>query len=310
MKTLFDARYLEAKRTVDDRALNKDVVERLRGELAARGVHRQKVLEVGAGIGTMLTRLIEWRVLQHADYTLLDQDSELLQIGRRRLLDWAAAHGCAVEELSDGLRLRAPDLDFTAHFLAGELHSLLSSSAGPNDVDLLIANAFLDIVDLPWTLPRLLERAAQGGLYWFCINFDGESIFLPEHGDDAQLLQVYHRSMDERVRDGRRTGDSKTGRRLFSQLAQAGARVLAAGASDWVVYPTGAGYPADEAYFLGHILNTIEQELGSHAEIQASVLAAWTDARKRQLERGELHFIAHQLDYCGKVERPQDKRSG
>jgi hypothetical protein len=306
MPTLFDARYLEAKRTVDDRALNKDVLERLRVELAARSVGRQQVLEVGAGIGTMLTRLIEWRVLQHADYTLLDQDAELLEIGRRRLLDWAADRGCAVEELSGGLRLRAPDLDLTAHFLAGELHSLLSSSAGPNDVDLLIANAFLDIVDLPWALPRLLERAAHGGLYWFCINFDGESIFLPEHGDDAQLLQAYHRSMDERVRDGRRTGDSKTGRRLFSHLARAGASVLAAGASDWVVHPTSAGYPADEIYFLSHILNTIQQELGSHAEIQAATLAAWTDARKRQLERGELHFIAHQLDYCGKVVRAKE----
>jgi SAM-dependent methyltransferase len=302
MSTLF-ARYLEAKRTVDDRALNKDVLERLRVELAARGVRRQQVLEVGAGIGTMLTRLIEWRVLQHADYILLDQDAELLEIGRRRLVKWAAARGAAVEELADGLRLRAPDLDFTVHFLAGELHSLLSSNAGPNDVDLLIANAFLDIVDLPWTLPRLLERVVQGGLYWFCINFDGESIFLPEHADDAQLLQAYHRSMDERVRDGRRTGDSKTGRRLFSHLAQAGARVFAAGASDWVVHPASAGYPADEADFLRHILNTIEQELGSHAGIQAPVLAAWTEARKRQLERGELHFIAHQLDYCGEVVR-------
>jgi hypothetical protein len=306
MPTPFDARYLEAKRTVDDRALNKDVLERLRIELAARGDdRRQRVLEVGAGIGTMVTRLIEWRVLQHADYTLLDQDSELLEIGRRRLLEWAAARGAAVEELSDGLRLRAPDLDFTAHFLAGELHSLLSSSDGPNNVDLLIANAFLDIVDLPWTLPRLLERAAPDGLYWFCINFDGESIFLPEHSDDTQLLQAYHRSMDERVRDGRRTGDSKTGRRLFSHLARVGARVLAAGASDWVVHPTSAGYPADEAYFLRQILNTIAQELGSHAEIQAPVLAAWTEARKRQLERGELHFIAHQLDYCGQVVGPR-----
>ena len=309
MPTLFGARYLEAKRTVDDRALNKDVLERLRLELAARGVRTQQVLEVGAGIGTMVTRLIEWRVLQHANYTLFDQDPDLLEGGRQRLLDWAAGRGCAVEELSDGLWLRAPDLDFTAHFLVGELHSLLGSSAGPHDVDLLIANAFLDIVDLPWTLPRLLERAAPDGLYWFCINFDGESIFLPEHTDDTQLLQAYHRSMDERVRDGRRMGDSKTGRRLFSHLAQAGAQVLAAGASDWVVHPTSAGYPADEAYFLRHILNTIEQELGSHAEVQASVLAPWIDARKRQLERGELHFIAHQLDYCGRVVRAQAKSS-
>ena len=302
MATFSDAQYLEAKRPVDDRALNKDVLERLRAELAMRGERVHQVFEVGAGIGTMATRLIEWRVLRRASYTLLDQDAGLLRVARERLRAFALEKQYSVEELADGLRLRAPDLDFTAYFLAAELTALLDLGDGPKGVDLLIANAFLDLVDVPTILPPLLGRAARNGLYWFCINFDGESIFLPEHADDAALLDVYHRSMDERVRHGQRSGDSKTGRHLFAHLARAGASVLASGGSDWVVHPNGAGYLPGEADFLRYILHTIEQELASQASVNKPMLAGWSEARRRQLEHGELHYIAHQLDYVGRIE--------
>src|SRR5258708_28533939 len=71
-------------------------------------------------------------------------------------------------------------------------------------------------------------------------------------------MRAYHRDMDERIRYGRPAGESRTGRRLFHHLRDAGAPALAAGSSDWVVYPAPDGnYPADEAYFLRSILNTI-----------------------------------------------------
>jgi hypothetical protein len=147
----------------------------------------------------------------------------------------------------------------------------------------------------------LFERAAPDAFYWFSINFDGETTLLPEHPSDAKLLGVYHRSMDERVRDGRPSGDSKTGRHLFEHLARAGASVLSAGASDWVVHPTGLGYAADEAYFLYHIVHTIRTELGRHADISAAELEAWAELRRSQVERGELCLVAHQLDFFGRV---------
>ena len=51
-------------------------------------------------------------------------------------------------------------------------------------------------------------------------------------------------SMGERVRHGRPAGDSRSGRHLFAHLRRAGARLLAAGASDWVVHAQPSGYPA------------------------------------------------------------------
>jgi hypothetical protein len=53
------ARYLAAKTTVDDRALNRHVLAELR-RLMPAGAPR--VLEVGAGLGTMVARLMDWGV--------------------------------------------------------------------------------------------------------------------------------------------------------------------------------------------------------------------------------------------------------
>jgi SAM-dependent methyltransferase len=303
MPNFSDARYLESKKTVDDRALNQHVLASLRNELAPRAESAIAVLEVGAGIGTMATRLIEWQVLSRAEYTLLDLDPELLVQARQRFVSWGTARGLVVDDAGDSLRLHGASVDVSVRFVAAELGAFLESPIGPHGVDLIVANAFLDLVDVPATLPRLFARGARGGLFWFCINFDGETIFLPEHPHDHELLAVYHQSMDERVRHGRRAGDSKTGRHLFRELPRAGASVIAAGASDWVVFPTELGYPADEAYFLRHIVNTIRSELERHAEVQKPVLEAWCDERNAQIEQGELCYIAHQLDFVGRLPR-------
>ncbi len=104
-------------------------------------------------------------------------------------------------------------------------------------------------MDVSAVLPGLLRLLVPGGVYWFTINYDGETIFEPGHPLDEQVLRAYHRDMDERVRYGRPAGESRTGRLLFHHLRDARAPALAAGSSDWVVYPARDGnYPADEAY--------------------------------------------------------------
>jgi hypothetical protein len=301
-------RYLAAKRTVDDRALHRGVAERLRRELAARGDGERPpaIVELGGGIGTMVARLHEWALVPRTRYTLLDEDARLLADARLWLGEWAAARGVVCAAEGEALRLVSDGgrVDWTVRFARHELGALLAAD-GERDVapgDLLIANAFLDLVDVPAVLPRLFARLlAPGGLWWFTINFDGETLFEPAHPDDAALISVYHRSMDERTRDGRPAGDSRTGRRLFGHLRAAGATILEAGASDWVVFADERGrYRADEAEFLRHILRTIDDELRRHAEVDPRRLAAWLEARARQLDAGELAYVAHQLDFVGR----------
>jgi SAM-dependent methyltransferase len=292
--------YLAAKKTVDDRALNQHVIDVLRAELTSS--RSTTVLEIGAGIGTMVSRLADWHVLCRANYTLLDIDQASLEHAQHWLCGWAAEMGLEVQRAHDALHITggSPALDLEVHSVCADLRAFLGENRRPNGVDLLIASAFLDLVDVAATLPALLERVAPNGLYWFSINFDGETIFLPEHPSDASLMSVYHRSMDERTRLGRRAGDSRTGRHLFQHLRSAGARILAAGSSDWIVHAIDGEYAAQEGDFLGHILHTIEAELNSRSEVDQHALHDWLRVRRDQLERGDLVYIAHQLDFVGR----------
>jgi hypothetical protein len=285
------SRYLSAKRSVDDRALNRHVLGRLRRMVPAGPA---RIVEIGAGLGTMVARLLEWEVVRSGEYTLLDVDRRLLLDARRWLGEWAAARGMPCEPQPDGLRLG----DLRVRLVEAELGSYLESGAG-EPADVLIAHAFLDLVDVPAVLPGLFRLLVPGGAYWFTVNFDGESVFQPDHPGDDDVLGAYHRTMDDRVRYGRPAGDSRTGRRLFAHLRAAGAPSLAAGPSDWVVHagPDGT-YPDDEAAFLGCILQTIE-EAWDGGEGPAG-LADWLVARRRQLADGELVYIAHQLDFTGR----------
>jgi SAM-dependent methyltransferase len=288
------ARYLTAKTTVDDRALNRQVLAEL-GRLLPADAPR--VLEVGAGLGTMVARLLDWGVVGAGEYVLLDADRELLECSRRWLRDWADGRGVRSDLRPDGLQVG----DLRVRLVHAELGDYLTAATG-EPADVLIANAVLDLVDVPAVLPGLLRLLVPGGVYWFTINYDAESIFAPGHRHDDQVMRAYHRDMDERIRYGRPAGESRTGRRLFHHLRDAGAPALAAGSSDWVVHAAPDGnYPADEAYFLRSILSTIGDALRSRQDrVAPADLADWLAVRSRQLAAGELVYIAHQLDFAGR----------
>jgi hypothetical protein len=158
-------------------------------------------------------------------------------------------------------------------------------------------------MDISATLPQLFSLLKPGGHFYFTINFDGATIFQPtiDAALDAQIEQLYHRTMDERITEGKPSGDSRSGRHLFQHLRQAGGEILAAGSSDWVVFAGPDGYPADEAYFLQFIVHTMQQALAGHPELDAARFADWIQRRQRQIETGDLVYIAHQLDFCGHI---------
>ena len=94
-------KYLKAKKKIDDRALNRHVRDRLSTELPESD--RQSplhVLELGAGIGTMVERLIDWGVISSAVYTTVDGDSDVIREARHRLNRWTAENQTATGQLS------------------------------------------------------------------------------------------------------------------------------------------------------------------------------------------------------------------
>lgn len=289
-------RYLSAKRSVEDRSLNRQVIEALRAALPGGPLH---VLEVGGGIGTMVARLVEQGLVGTGQYTLTDGDPRFVQNASVWLADWAQRLDYKCSSVDGGLHLAAAALNLQVDLKRAWAEDLQPLPGEPL-VDLLVCNSVLDLVDIPVLLPRLLSLIKPGGLCWLTTNFDGETVFEPGHPDDRPLMDVYHRSMDERTRAGKPAGDSRTGRHLFGHLPAAGAEVLAAGSSDWVVFSSLGTYPEDEAYFLDFILFTIEQELIERPTFAPGVVQQWLELRRMQRARGELVFVAHQLDFLAR----------
>src|ERR1700744_6547673 len=130
------ARYLAAKTTGDDRALNQPVLAGLR-RLMPAGAPR--VLEVGAGLGTMVARLLDWGVVGAGEYILLDTDRPLLDHSRRWLRASAAGRGLPSTLRPDGRQL----VELRVRLVHAELGRYLETEHGAR-ADVLIANAVLD----------------------------------------------------------------------------------------------------------------------------------------------------------------------
>ena len=292
--------YLATKKPIDDRALNARVWSALQQALA--GYARPRVLEVGCGIGTMLERLIERKVLTAADYLGLDLATEILDAAPERLSQWAEATGRAVRAESSALTITGMSVSVTARFSQADALELPARAEFGRDWDLLVAHAVLDLVDVPRTLEAMLPQLRPSGVFYFSLVFDGLTVLEPEldRSLDEQIMDLYHGTMDRRMRQGLPAGDSRAGRHLFRALREAGAELLEAGSSDWVVYPRAGGYSAEEAVFLRWILRFIEHSLTGHAELDPGALAHWLEQRRAQLARAELVYLAHQLDFLGR----------
>ncbi len=304
------ARYLSAKATVDDRSLNAHVWQAFGEALNVRAADGPvRVIELGSGIGTMAERLLGRQLLRRFNYTGIEAQPGLARLAPRRLAAWARRHGYSADEGRDHLMLRRREQEARLRFIAAD--ALRTAPRRRQTADLLMAHAFLDLLHLPTALPPLLGMLRPGGVFHFSLNFDGVTAFEPaiDPALDDAIERLYQRTMDERRVGGRPSGDSRTGRHLIGAVKAAGAHVLAAGASDWVVVPVRGRYPNDEAYFLHFIIHTLDRALHHHPELDPRQFARWIERRHRQIERGELVYIAHQLDLFGQTAARRPRRS-
>src|SRR5262245_32946512 len=159
MPTTFQfTRYLAAKKSVDDRALNRHVWSSLAQAISPAIPDRSvQVLEIGAGIGTMVERLVEWGLLRQATYTAIDADPETIAEIRRHLPAWMTRHGFDIqEEAMTRQRFCRDGDDIEVEAEAIDVQRFVGRTSGCRVWDLLIAHAVLDLLDLPATLPGLI----------------------------------------------------------------------------------------------------------------------------------------------------------
>jgi len=282
-------RYLLSKQSVDDRALNKDVFLALKNKLPPEPI---RIIEVGAGIGTMLRRLIRWGVIRKAEYILVDGMADNVEYASEWIPAWAGESGLSVERSgTHQISLTGVDINIHVRLVAADVFDFIQMNKTPADV--LIAHAFLDLLPMPDSLTKLLTLTKN--LAWLTLNFDGVTTFEPVIDEELDTLieSRYHSTMDTRPSGG----SSRSGRQMFMHVQAVHADILAAGSSDWVVYPADGCYPEDEKYFLEFILHFVEGSVWTCPQLTAERLHHWLEVRRTQIAHGELTYIAHQLDF-------------
>ena len=205
------SRYLRAKKSVDDRSLNLWVYQKLTETLAGGNYAMPlKILEIGCGIGTMIERLWDWGLVPRATYTALDQKRQFLDEARDRLKEFARNRDLLFLEISGTMQLQGEDREWLVTLKNIDFETFSREQTGQSRWDLLLAHAFMDLVDLPTGVPRLLSLLRPGGLYYFTLAYDGGTIFSPDLDRDFEdlIINLYHQSMDSR--EGGTGGHSQT----------------------------------------------------------------------------------------------------
>ncbi len=295
------APFLHAKRTVDERARNERIWRLAVGVLEEAPADRPlRVLELGAGVGGMVERLLGTTTTRSVHYTLVDNEPTHMDALGRELLEVAERQGLYFERadehrfvMTHGLRRVDVILD------QADVYAFLDG-ASRGSFDLLIAQAFLDLFDIEPLLTRLIEVVAPGGGMYFPIMFDGVTSWLPviDATFDARVEHLYHRSMDVRGAAAERAPRSHTGRHVAYELAcRPEIAAVEVGGSDWVVgAPMGSDLPEMEACFLHELLDGYARELTGHPELDADRWQTWLTLRRRSVQTGSVMFFAHHLD--------------
>ena len=294
--------FLEAKRTIEDRALNRRVFDRFADALADRAAASDRpvrVVEIGAGTGSMIARLADWGALPpRVDYRAIDLDTTVVDLARRRLPERLSAAGYRVDQRSEGLVARRSKDGVDRRIeITLEVGDGFAIDA---EADVVIAAAVLDLVDLQSAVEDLTDLLADGGLLYAPVTFNGHTSFVPREPADDRIERLYHRHMDE-VRD--QPGSSRAGQQLLRTLPAAGYTVLEAGGTDWTVRPVDGEYPAAESTALEHLLSTI---VGALADYPADVIdpetrCEWVERRRKQVAHGDLTLVAHHLDVLARL---------
>lgn len=262
-------RYLEAKQSVDDRALSPRVRERLLTELS----EEPRILEAGCGTGTMVSRLHLWGV-KSGTYRGVDRSAAVLEYAREQ-----GETELDAKPIDGGFRVADLDVRF-------DRSDALSAFDG-EQADLLVAASFLDLVPIREAFDAFEDALRPGGLVYAPLTFDGGTIFQPDHPADRKIETAYHDDIDSR--SGR---DAHAGRHVLDHLRERAGRLLSVASSDWIVRPHAGDYPAKERAFLATILGFVADAVYGHPYADD-----WLQTRWQQLEAGVLSYTAHQYDF-------------
>ncbi len=227
METIDYVRYLQAKISVDDRALNQNVLGTLK-EIVRPPKEKctLRVVDIGAGIGAMLHRFLDmvdmFQGYSSVEYSVVDVKQEVLRKSQELLkhrLCTRSSTSLNHDEIGIAPQTRAPSVShhqsvhhvgleerrgkdgfhpedlvvegspsITVRFKQTDAQSFLRANFGK--FDLVLAAAFLDLFSLDEIMPLVRESLDLNSpirAFYFPITFDGITRISPVLHEEAGL---------------------------------------------------------------------------------------------------------------------------
>ena len=285
----FDPDWLALREPYDALARSERLAARLIAALPAR----PRLLDLGAGTGSLL-RWLAPRIGRAQAWTLVDADRAMAEEAFETIASRSEQVGFRVTFPSRKVLLvHAPGGAWRVEAIIADLaeapRNLPLASA-----DAVVSSALCDLASEAW-LARM--AAALSVPFYAALCVDGRARFHPPHRADARVSAGFRR---DQARDKGFGGPA-----LGPRAPEAIARIFAArgfavesAASDWVVQGRGSfalpGLREDVPRFLtqlvlGHAAAAERQHRGARAALEA-----WTTARLRQIEARRLSLrIGH-----------------
>ena len=290
--------YLEARVSTDSEGINHRIFAQLSSYV--RKIERPVILDLGAGTGAMIRRIVSSAELANPVFYGLDANRDLLEEARRQIALLLEEMGFSVKG-GDQLILAAKDKrSVEVHLMAGDLlDEKLQASLEKLSFAGVTTHAFMDLVPIDSTVAIVARLLEKGGFFYSTINYHGTTELLPLFEDrsfEEGLLSTYNRSMDERRLGSRPEGGSRTGALLYGAVAGHDFKITGFGSSDWSIFPWNESYTPAEETFLNSLLLTIYEEGLRHPNIDSYALAAWYAARSDSVERKGLSLLTHHTD--------------
>lgn len=295
--------FLEAQKSVLDRALNQNVWNQLKTELfGAGGQSPVCVLELEAGVGGMLTRLAAQGVLSRAAYHLVDGSKKNIEFARENLPTRLEAAGLEVLARPGGLFVYSQVCALDLVMETGTVDQWIDRESGRTQWDVIILSQAGKYLSRRSALPDLCNLAFPGALLYLPGVYNGSAAFEPllDPELDSWLAGLAFQP-DASYPAASRSKDFLEGRRFLTRLTDAGLNLLESGGSDWVIYPRFGRYNGDEGYLLLHLLQNIEQAVLNGGMPQRGAVQNWLSVRRTQVHQGKLALTAHHLDFLAQV---------
>ncbi|SFC14746.1 hypothetical protein SAMN05428997_104225 [Bosea sp. CRIB-10] len=268
----FSPDWLALREPADHAARNPQVLAAVGSTFS--GKQSLSIIDLGSGAGSNLRG--SYSVLparQH--WTLVDADSRLLSVARRKLAQWADE----AQEQGEELVLRKDDKTLTVDFRQVDLTKELEWVLGWQP-DLVTAAALFDLASARW-LERFVASLVSMRLPLYTVlTYDGRESWQPAHPEDQRMLTAFHHHQRGDKGFGPAAGPEAT--EALAQAFRKAGTAVTVGESPWQL-------GADHADLVRELAAGIAAAVTETGHVSPDAVANWLEAK-----RGASVTIGHQ----------------